>query len=149
MQRVLDHDGFLVLTVPMIWGEHGHVDYQRWTEAGLRKILHSAGFDVQQLELRGGIFVMLGSMVTKVPYQVFGTWKAQHNWLLRLLYLTSWLLTLPLSWFLLLLDPLDRTRAYTTGFSILCCKAPETPGTQSSVLESVQGSVTGSFQAQV
>lgn len=86
MRRVLAPSGFLVLTVPLIWGEHDYVDYQRWTEAGLRRILQSAGFEIQIIKRRGGIFTMLGCMITQVPRQVFGTLGEQRNWLLKIMY---------------------------------------------------------------
>src|SRR5688572_16096034 len=38
-RRVLKKGQYLILTVPLLWGEHDHVDYQRWTEAGLRTLL--------------------------------------------------------------------------------------------------------------
>jgi SAM-dependent methyltransferase len=122
MNRVLAPGGFLVLTTPLLWGEHDHVDYQRWTEAGLRAILHTVGFEVQEVKRRGGIFTMLGSMITHIPNQVFGTWDAQRNWLLRMLYVGCWLITIPIPWLMALFDPFDRTRAFTTGFSVLCRK---------------------------
>jgi SAM-dependent methyltransferase len=122
MNRVRAPAGLLIVTVPLMWGEHDHVDYQRWTEAGLRRLLQSAGLEVQEVRRRGGIFTMLGSMITKVPNQVFGTWASQRNWLLRIAYGASWLLSIPVSWLLVLFDPLDRTRTFTTGFSVLCHK---------------------------
>jgi SAM-dependent methyltransferase len=123
MNRVLIPGGGLILTTPLVWGEHDHVDNLRWTEAGLRRIVLSAGFEVQELRRRGGVFAALGCMITRVPVQVFGPWDAQSSWLSRAVYIGSWLLTLPLPWLLLLLDPLDRTRAYTSEFSVLCRKA--------------------------
>jgi SAM-dependent methyltransferase len=122
MNRVLTPRGFLVLTAPQIWGEHDYVDYQRWTEAGLRRILNSAGFEVQAIKRRGGIFTMLGCMVTQIPHQVFGTLSEQRNWLLRVVYIVCWLIVAPIPWILAPLDFLDRTKAFTVGYSVLCQK---------------------------
>jgi SAM-dependent methyltransferase len=122
MKRVLAPRGFLIITVPLIWGEHDYVDYQRWTESGLRKMLRSAGFRVQEIERRGGIFAMLGCMVTRIPHQVFGTFREQRSWLLKTLYLLLWLGVAPVPWLLALLDGLDRRKAFTVGYSVLCQK---------------------------
>jgi SAM-dependent methyltransferase len=123
MRRVLVPGGFLIVTVPLIWGEHDYVDYQRWTEAGLRRILQSAGFEIQALKRRGGIFTMLGCMITQVPHQVFGALSDQRNWLLRVLYVSCWLITVPIPWVFAPLDRLDRTKAFTVGYSVLCRKS--------------------------
>jgi SAM-dependent methyltransferase len=122
MRRVLTPEGFLIVTVPLIWGEHNHVDYQRWTEAGLRRMLDSAGLEVQIVKRRGGIFTMLGCMVTQVPRQVFGSLSEQRDWLLRVIYIVSWLIVAPIPWILAPLDFLDRTKAFTIGYSVLCRK---------------------------
>jgi SAM-dependent methyltransferase len=122
MYRVLTSDGFLVVTVPLIWGEHSYVDYQRWTESGLRMMLRSVGFQVLAVRRRGGVFGMLGSMVTQVPHQVFGRLDEQPNWLLKVLYVCSWLFTVPIPWILASLDGLDRDKAFTVGYSVLCQK---------------------------
>ncbi len=122
MGRVLIPGGFLVLTVPLIWGEHDYVDYQRWTESGLRRILETAGFEIQIIKRRGGIFTMLGCMLTQVPRQIFGTLGEQRSWLSRIMYVSCWLVTVPIPWILAPLDHLDRTKAFTVGYSVLCRK---------------------------
>jgi SAM-dependent methyltransferase len=123
IKRVLSPGGVLMLTTPLVWGEHDHIDFQRWTEVGLRRTLMAAGFEVREFRRRGGIFTALGCMVTRIPVQVFGPWDAQHSWLSRIAYAGSWLLTAPIPWLFALLDPLDRTRAYASGFSVLCRKS--------------------------
>lgn len=122
MRRVLAPGGVLILTTPLIWGEHDHVDYQRWTEAGLRRILQSVGFEVQVIRRRGGIFTMLGCVITQVPHQVFGTLSDQRSWLQRVMYVSWWLITAPIPWILGPLDHFDRTWAFTVGYSALCRK---------------------------
>ncbi len=123
MNRVLAPDGFLVLTVPLVWGEHHHVDYQRWTEAGLHRILQTTDFAVHTIHRRGGIFSTVGCLITRIPHQVFGQLREQRCWLIKVLYLLCWLLTIPIPWLLALLDPLDRERCFILGYSLLCRKA--------------------------
>lgn len=122
MNRVSAPNGFLVLTVPLVWGEHHGVDYHRWTEAGLRKMLQRAGFEILILKRRGGIFSAVGCLITRIPNQVFGQLKDQRCWLVKAIYVFCWLLTIPIPWLLALLDPIDRTRAFTAGYSVLCQK---------------------------
>ena len=118
MNRVLVAGGFLALTAPLIWGEHDYVDYQRWTEAGLRRMLQSAGFEIQIIKRRGGIFTMLGCMITQIPRQVCGTLQEQQNLLSKAMYVSSWLITVPIPWFLALFDGLDQKKAFTVGYTI-------------------------------
>jgi SAM-dependent methyltransferase len=122
MSRVLVDEGHLVLTVPLIWGEHDHVDHHRWTEAGLRRLLDSAAFEIQIIRRRGGIFSMIGCMITQIPHQVFGKLDDQRSWLLKALYAFCWLLTVPVPWILAPFDRLDRKRAFTIGYTVLCRK---------------------------
>ncbi len=122
MNRVLVPNGYLVLTVPLLWGEHHGVDYYRWTEAGLRKILQRAGFEIVILKRRGGIFSMLGCFITRVPTQVFGQLKDQRCWLVKAVYVFCWLLTIPIPWLLALFDRLDQDRSFVVGYSVLCQK---------------------------
>jgi SAM-dependent methyltransferase len=124
MYRVLTPAGFLVLTVPLVWGEHHGMDYYRWTEAGLRRMLQRVGFEVQVVKRRGGIFSTLGCLVTRTPCQVFGQLEDQRCWLVRTIYILCWLLTIPVPWFLALFDSFDRTKAFTVGYSALCRKRP-------------------------
>jgi SAM-dependent methyltransferase len=122
MNRVLVPSGFLIVTVPLIWGEHSYVDYQRWTESGLRKVLQSSGFEVHEIRRRGGIFSVLGMIITRVPYQMFGELGQQQSWLSKMLYIACWLAAAPIPWFLALLDGLDHRKAFTIGYSFLCQK---------------------------
>ena len=49
IRRGLKEKGFLLLTVPLIWGVHDYVDYQRWTERGLTRLLNESGFEILRL----------------------------------------------------------------------------------------------------
>ena len=49
-RRLLKPKGRLLLTVPMLYWEHGVPrDYHRWTALGLRQLLTEAGFEVKEL----------------------------------------------------------------------------------------------------
>lgn len=71
--RVLRGGGSLVLTAPQTWGLHEEPrDYYRFTSHGLRHLLQDAGFRVQTLEARGGVFRMVGQTL-------IGFWYAFHR----------------------------------------------------------------------
>jgi SAM-dependent methyltransferase len=122
MNRVLNTAGYLLLTVPLIWGVHDYVDYQRWTKRGLIKILTETGFEVITLKRRGGIFSTLGCMIAQIPMQVFGDMGHQrHKWL-TWAYMLTWVILAPAPWLGTWLDPLDHQQDFTVGYSVLCRK---------------------------
>jgi ubiquinone/menaquinone biosynthesis C-methylase UbiE len=122
INRLLNAGGCPILTVPLVWGEHNYHDHQCWTEMGLRRMLKSAGFEIQVVRCRGRIFPMVGCLMTRIPHQVFGKLEDQRSRLLKGVYILCWLVTIPIPWILALLDPLDRLKAFTLGYSVLCRK---------------------------
>lgn len=119
IHRILNHEGFLIVTVPLIWGIHDYVDYQRWTESGLRKLLQETGYEIVDMKLRGGIFSMLGCMISQVPRQVFGELQEQNS-VVKAFYVLSWVLLTPIPWLASYLDRFDKSRQFTLGYSVLC-----------------------------
>lgn len=61
IRRVLRPGGHLLLTVPLIWGEHEMpADFGRYTTTGLSHLLSTAGFEVQEsVRLGKGLVVPL------------------------------------------------------------------------------------------
>ena len=74
IRRVLKKRQYLILTVLLLWGEHNHIDYHRWTELGLRTLLRTNGFDILIFRRRGGLFSVIGCMFAQAPQQIFGTY---------------------------------------------------------------------------
>jgi SAM-dependent methyltransferase len=124
-RRVLKKGQYLILTVPLLWGEHDYVDYQRWTEAGLRILLNSNGFEILTLRRRGGLFSVIGCMFAQIPQQVFGIFSSQKNWIIKIMYLCSILCVLSLPWLFSLFDIIDREKKFVLGFSVLCKRTEE------------------------
>lgn len=122
IQRVLKPAGYLALTVPLLWGEHDRLDFQRWTEAGLRRFLLSHGFEILRFDKRGGLFSSIGCMLAQAPLQVFGGFESTTNVFSRLLFLAGAVLVIPLPWLFALLDGLDRSKKFVLGYSVLCRK---------------------------
>ena len=111
-RRVLKDAQYLILTVPLLWGEHDYVDYQRWTEVGIRNLLDENGYDIIDLRRRGGLFSSMGILLAHTPQEIFGTFSNQKNWLIRIAYLALIVVTLPLPWFFSLFDFLAREKKW-------------------------------------
>lgn len=122
VSRVLQDRGYFVLTVPLVWGVHDYVDYQRWTERGLTKFLNEAGYHILEFRHRGGIFSMLGCILTQIPRHVFGPISQQCHWWTRGAYALAWVVTLPIPWLASFFDRFDRLKDFTLGYSVLCRK---------------------------
>jgi len=121
-RRVLKDAQHLILTIPFLWGDHDYVDYQRWTEKGIRKLLDETGYDILALRKRGGIFSSIGCLLANIPQEIFGTFANQKNWVTKIAYLIFIIIILPLPWFFSIFDFLDREGKWVVGFSILCKK---------------------------
>ena len=123
MHRVLKKGGYLIVTVPLLWGEHDRTDFHRWTEAGLRKLLAQAGFSVVFLKRRGGVFSAMGCLIAQIPRQIFGSLGQQKSWFTKLPYILTLVPAMAMPWLMLPLDLLDRNRNFVIGYSVLCRKS--------------------------
>lgn len=119
-RRVLKRGQYLIVTTPLIWGEHDYIDFQRWTEAGLKKLLIGNGFKIIDIHRRGGLFSSIGCQLAHIPQEMFGTFSFQMNWFLKILYIAMIVVVLPLPWLFSIFDILDRKRNWIIGYSILC-----------------------------
>lgn len=126
IHRVLTSEGALALTTPLTWGVHESRDYHRWTDMGLRQLLHRNGFHVECLVPRGGIFLCLGEMLLVIPWHLFGGVEERKRWQ-TFLYVCTYALLLAPAWLLSAIDGLDRRRHFTHGYAALCrpAGAPE------------------------
>lgn len=122
INRILKPGQYFLVTIPLLWGEHDYIDYQRWTETGLRTLLPSAGFEIIAFQKRGAIFSAIGCLISQIPQQVFGKLSTQKNLFVSFLYLLSIPFFLPIPWILSTLDFLDRHHQCVIGYSILARK---------------------------
>ena len=123
IHRVLKQNGYLIVTVPLLWGVHDEVDYHRWTETGLRNLLNQSGFEVISFKKRGGIFSTIGNMLAQFPRQIFGSLSQQRSWIIKVLYLICLLPSPIVPWIMSPFDILDRHRNFVIGYSVLCKKS--------------------------
>ncbi len=124
--RVLKPGGVVYLMVPLFAREHQlpH-DYYRYTSYGIDYLLNRTGFTVEYVRPVGGYFRVLAAILSRASAYLFPRSRAVP---LRLLLSPLELLAKPLfsvviPLLCLGLDPLDRKRAYTTGFSCKGCKS--------------------------
>lgn len=124
--RVLKPGGVVYLMVPLFAREHQlpH-DYYRYTSYGIDYLLNRTGFRVEYVRPMGGYFRVLAAILSRASAYLFPRSRA---FALRLLLSPLELIAKPLFSVLipllcLGLDPLDRKRGYTTGFSCKGCKS--------------------------
>lgn len=126
--RILKSGGILVMSVPHLSRLHDEPhDYYRYTRHGVRHLLEQAGFEVAQLEKRGGIVSFVGhqistlilGLVWRVPVVKAVAWS-----------LNSWLITRFCYW---LDSRLDTSGLFALGYSAVARRAgskqapPRTP----------------------
>jgi SAM-dependent methyltransferase len=129
LYRVLRPGGHLVVTVPLLYGEHGVADYYRWTRAGLSTALEGAGMDVVEVASRGGYFSAMGVMLGLIPDLIVAPpnedWTAtdRPNVLGRMAARFAMSVPLHVAAFgLSLMDSLDRERKHSPGLVALARK---------------------------
>jgi SAM-dependent methyltransferase len=91
--RVLAKSGTAIVTVPHLSRLHDEPhDYYRFTIHGLRHLFAAAGFEVLEIEPKGGLFAFLGHQASTVFMSLL--WQV---WPLRRVAwtLNKWLITLP------------------------------------------------------
>jgi glycosyltransferase involved in cell wall biosynthesis/SAM-dependent methyltransferase len=71
-RRVLKQDGVLILTAPLIFYQHGVMDYYRWTSSGLKHLLSSCGLTILSLKPQVSSAITLLEMTNR--YLLFFLW---------------------------------------------------------------------------
>ena len=123
MSRILKRKGYLVITVPFLFGVHENVDFFRWTESGIKFCLSDASFDCLEIRKNGGILSLIGETLAHAPHELFGPYSTtSRNWFKYCFVFCLYLLLIPTTKLLFVLDVLDTKRNFTSGYSVLCQK---------------------------
>ncbi len=125
LHRLLKPGGAIIGTAPLAFGEHQvpH-DYFRYTRYGLRGLLEAAGFNVKEIEPRGGYFKYISMMLIILYQQLFVI--IEPRWLKMILFPLR-IISFPFFFVLFpllggLMDKLDKQRAYTLGYGFFANK---------------------------
>jgi len=118
IHRILKPTGMLIVSVPHLSRLHERpYDFFRFTRYGLQALFEGAGFEIVQIEQRGGLFTFLSHQLSTIGLGL--TWSIP---LIRhvAFFLNEWLLVRP-SYFL---DArLDRSGLFAMGYSCVVRKA--------------------------
>lgn len=115
--RILKRDGVLILSVPHLSRLHSEPhDYYRFTRYGLRYLLENAGFTIQSLEKRGGLFSFLGHQLATLLLGIVWTIPVLKS---VIWFMNSWLITRACY----KIDQiLDTSGIYAMGYTVVGCK---------------------------
>ena len=134
--RVLKPGGKLFLTAPQGWAViSAPYHFFNFTNFGLGLLLRKAGFQIEFIKPRGGVFWYLGYRIRRLPLYIVNQYLfevANRSTRLRVrpqaaLMLPLYLAAYPLCAILIPLlcfyaDRLDRKQAFTLGYSCYCTK---------------------------
>jgi ubiquinone/menaquinone biosynthesis C-methylase UbiE len=132
--RVLRPEGYVVLSMPFLYGRHDFQDFHRWTAQGLERVLNLMGLKVRVIQNRGGTFLTITTLLSNYIHSIFapssGSWRTQG--IGKKLYfgvMTILMFPLvPLSWLGFELDLLiDRNSANPSGFVCIAQKKGSDP----------------------
>lgn len=89
--RVLRPGGRVLLSTPMYWPPHElPFDFYRYPEHGLRWLISQAGFQIEALFPRGGVWAFWGQVTLHVMSQYFRFGIQRRVWNRALLKLDAW-----------------------------------------------------------
>jgi len=121
MFRVLRPGGMGLVTSPLCYGEHMQpYDFQRYTRYALQSRFRSAGFEVVDIQPRGGMFTLLGYLLARVPDELLRDRRRKMLGLPKLLL--RLVTTYTLAPLFASLDRFDRRKHFTLGFVSLLRK---------------------------
>lgn len=133
--RVLKPGGKLFLTAPQGWGVHGApYHFYNFTLYGLGSLFRNAGFGINFIRPRGGIFWYLAKRIKTMPSYIFRQYSYDEKGnfspgLQAALLFPFYVLAKPFCNFIIpllffYLDKLDKSQDYTLGYACYCIKEP-------------------------
>jgi SAM-dependent methyltransferase len=125
IHRVLKPGGRLFLTAPQSWHQHQKpYDFYRYTSFGLQYLVEQAGLSVESIDPMGGYFWFLSFQLRNIDYWLFPKGVIGRRWAfpLRVVLVLVFQLFSPL--ILFYMDPLDRAKDETFGYTCVAMKPP-------------------------
>jgi SAM-dependent methyltransferase len=130
VRRVLRPNGYLVISVPFLYGKHDYQDFYRWTSQGLEYVMNKHGLKVLLVKNRGGTFLTMVTLLSNLIHSKFqpsdNSWRARGAWR-KIYYGFMAIIMLPitlLSWLAFWLDiTIDRNSANPSGFVLIAQKS--------------------------
>ena len=118
ISRILKPGGKLIVTVPMICGEHQQPwHFQNLTRYGMAQLSYDSGFVMESISPRGGYGSVMAALIRFMPGNLLqGHSKFLRMPLILLTYLLSPLTAVILPLIFIQLDRIDRQKSYTLGY---------------------------------
>ncbi len=121
--RILKPGGRLFLTAAQGWGLTGIRHYYNFSCYALASLFEDAGFEIEFIRPRGGMFWYMGNRCRSLTYHIM---SVQSNVRKAILY-PFWLLSFPFLDYVIplacfYLDRLDRLPSFTLGYACHCRK---------------------------
>lgn len=127
--RVAKDGGYVLMSMPFIYGKHDYQDFYRWTSQGLERIFNKHNMKILLIQQCGGTFLSIITLIINYAYQSFSgpsaSWRSR-SYGKKLYFGMMTVLLFPLmilSWLAYLLDLLiDRDSANPSGFVLVAQK---------------------------
>jgi SAM-dependent methyltransferase len=127
--RVIKSNGYLILSVPFMYGVHDLHDFHRWTSEGLESEISKHGFTILLVKNKGGTFLSIITLLSTYIHALIipkeSDWRSKG--ILRKLYFGfSTILMLPFtiaSWLAFFLDEIiDRNSINPSSYILIAKK---------------------------
>jgi len=115
--RVLKQNGYFIITVPFMYPVHADPnDYQRWTKEKWKIELLKVGFEIETIEVMGGVFTIFADLLKNITKVVPG--KIRYIFLPFYVLLSSMVFLDNVSF----IKNKKSLSGYVSGYFILCRK---------------------------
>lgn len=118
LSRILKSGGKILCTVPQCFGEHQvPYDFFRYTRYSLEKMGSEAGLKINHIKPQGGIFILTGDYLNRLPFFFF------KSKIIKKLILIIWTpFFLFINSLFLLLDYFDKEKLTTSNYEVVFIK---------------------------
>tara|TARA_Y100001970_G_C14117361_1_gene794366 strand:- start:270 stop:1019 length:750 start_codon:yes stop_codon:yes gene_type:complete len=125
LSRILKKDGKIYISAPSMYPYHFAPDnYYNFHPSAFKLILEKYNLKILNITEQGGAFLVIGVILSKLPFSVL---KNQKNQFTKILFFLFFLLTIPIFHFIFpltfkFLDKFFKTEGITIGYNIVAQK---------------------------